>query len=125
MSAALPDHERPDSSVVRKSIPQSDSQMEGATQSKSDRGSIAGGAKGNTMAAAQASGTDDGTSVRSRQDTRTEGKPVNKQSLDYMLRSGCAGGLAGCTVSVIPFYFIFFYPLAFGELVVRIMSGMD
>ena len=107
MSAALPDHERPDSSVVRKSIPQPDSQMEEATQSKSDRGSIAVGTKGNTMAMAQASSTDDGASVRSRQDTRAEGKPVNKQSLDYMLRSGCAGGLAGCTVSVIPLYFTF------------------
>lgn len=112
MSAAVPDHERPDSSVVRKSIPQSDSKMEEATLSKPDRGSIAGGPKSNTMAA---SGTDDGASVRSRQDTRTEGKPVNKQSLDYMLRSGCAGGLAGCTVSVIPFYYFSFALLLLGN----------
>ena len=107
MSAALPDHERPDSSVVRKSIPQSDGQMEEATQLKSGRGTIAGGAKGNTIAAAQAPGTNDGASVRSRQDNRMEGKPVNKQSLDYMLKSGCAGGFAGCTVSAILFYFPF------------------
>lgn len=26
-------------------------------------------------------------------------KPVDKQSLDYVLRSGLAGGLAGCAVS--------------------------
>lgn len=29
-------------------------------------------------------------------------KPVDKRSLDYVLRSGLAGGLAGCAVSTSP-----------------------
>lgn len=100
MSATFPDHERPDSSVIRTSIPQSDSQMEQATHPK-PRGPGAGDAR---VTAAHANVTDDGTlgtSVRSGQDTQKEPKEVNKRSLDYVLRSGCAGGLAGCAVSAI------------------------
>lgn len=46
-------------------------------------------------------------SSRGTADTQTEKgvggiyvvKPVDKQSLEYVLRSGLAGGLAGCAVS--------------------------
>jgi len=101
MSAAFPGHERADSSAVRNpAIPQ----MEHATQSKSDRRPIAGN-KGTVVATAQANAADDespgtsGASLGSRQDTRAEAKEVNRRSLDYVLRSGCAGGMAGCAVS--------------------------
>lgn len=61
--------------------------------------------KANAVVTAQANATDDGisgtsgTSLGSRQDVRPEPREVNKRSLDYVLRSGCAGGLAGCAVS--------------------------
>lgn len=103
MSAAFPGHERADSSAVRNpTIPQ----MEHATQSKSDRRSIAGD-KATAVATTQANATDDelsgtsGASLGSRQESRAEAKEVNKRSLDYVIRSGCAGGLAGCAVSAI------------------------
>ena len=101
MSAAFPGHERADSAVRNPTIPQ----MEHATQSKSDRRPLTGDTKGTAVATAQANATDDepsgtsGASLGSRQDTRAEAKEVNKRSLDYVLRSGCAGGLAGCAVS--------------------------
>lgn len=88
MSATFPDHERPDSSVIRTSVPQSDSQMEQATHSK-PRGPTAGDARVTTEQANVA------------QDAQKGPKEVNKRSLDYVLRSGCAGGLAGCAVSAI------------------------
>lgn len=101
MSAAFPGHERADSSAIHNpTIPQ----MEHATQSKPDRRPFTGD-KGTTVATAQANTIDDessgtsGASLGSRQDTRAEAKEVNKQSLDYVLRSGYAGGLAGCAVS--------------------------
>jgi len=32
--------------------------------------------------------------------TKEDGKRVDKKSLDYIIRSGVAGGLAGCAVSM-------------------------
>lgn len=36
----------------------------------------------------------------SHQRVNASTKPVDKRSLDYVLRSGLAGGVAGCAVSV-------------------------
>lgn len=103
MSAAFPGHERADSSAIRNPTI---SHMEHATQSKSDRRPLTGD-KGTAVATAQENATDDessgtsGASLGSRQDTRAEIKEVNKRSLDYVLRSGCAGGLAGCAAKTV------------------------
>ena len=80
--------------------------MEHATQSKQDRRPLTGD-KGTAVTTVQANATDEvssetsGASIGSKQDTRAEAKEVNKRSLDYVLRSGYAGGLAGCAVSAI------------------------
>lgn len=98
MSAAFPAHERANPTI---------SQMEHATQSKPNRGPLAGDTRSAAVTTAQANVSDDessGTpwmSLGSKQDTSVQAKEVNKRSLDYVLRSGCAGGLAGCAVSVI------------------------
>lgn len=102
MSATFPDHERGGSSVM---ISQpGGGQMDQATQTQPRP--IAGDkSKPHAVATAQANAIGDGTSgtsgtsLGSRQDTRPEPKEVNKRSLEYVLRSGCAGGLAGCSVS--------------------------
>lgn len=101
MPATFPDHERGGSSVM---ISQPGGQMDQATQTHPRP--IAGDkSKPNAVTTAQTNATDDGTSrtsgtsLGSRQDTRPEPKEVNKRSLEYVLRSGCAGGLAGCSVS--------------------------
>ena len=52
-------------------------------------GPIAGGAAGKVLPKASV-------------DDQRNGGPVKKRSLDYALRSGLAGGMAGCAVSVIP-----------------------
>lgn len=100
MSATFPDHERSGSSVVHNSIPQSGGQMEQVTQA---RPFVGDNAKSPAVATGPArptgSGTSEtpGSSLGTKQETRSE--PMKTRSLDYILRSGCAGGLAGCTVS--------------------------
>jgi solute carrier family 25 (mitochondrial carrier protein), member 16 len=42
---------------------------------------------------------------RTNDSTIKDVKAVDKRSLDYVLRSGLAGGLAGCAVGSICFYF--------------------
>lgn len=43
--------------------------------------------------------------VTSRGPLLSERKQLDKRSLDYVLRSGLAGGLAGCAVRVMPWWF--------------------
>ena len=43
--------------------------------------------------------TDDAAVALSSNETRGATKPLDKRGLDYLLRSGIAGGLAGCAVS--------------------------
>ena len=101
MPATFPAHERrPEFSVVHDSIPQPGDQMEQVTQTRPFGGD---NMKGSVVATGQArpagAGTSQtpGSSVGTKQETRSE--PMKTRSLDYILRSGCAGGLAGCTVS--------------------------
>ena len=101
MSATFPDNERSGSSVVHNSIPQSGGQMEQVTQT---RPFVGDNVKSPVVATGQARPTGSGTpqtsgpSLGTKQETRSE-QPMKTRSLDYVLRSGCAGGLAGCTVS--------------------------
>ncbi|KAJ5159623.1 Mitochondrial carrier protein LEU5 [Penicillium canariense] len=97
MSTGFPDHAQFDS-VVRtprhgfhpspESNPQSDSQMSGIAQSRSSPGPIAGGASAQV-------------SPKAGVDTQKSGEAVTKRSVDYVLRSGLAGGLAGCAAKTV------------------------
>lgn len=92
MSAGISDHAQLDSvlhtqprqhSQNPESAPQSISSMSGIAQTRS---SIAGGASNQITSNAGV-------------DSQKSGGAVKTRSVDYILRSGLAGGLAGCAVS--------------------------
>ncbi|EAW14529.1 coenzyme A transporter [Aspergillus clavatus NRRL 1] len=109
MSAAFPGHVRPDESSVApesrqqhrlrtEAIPQLDSQMEQASQSRPSREPVSGDL--NSIAHANRP-VDTGPSLPVKQNDRGGVQEVNKRSLDYVLRSGLAGGLAGCAAKTV------------------------
>ena len=68
-----------------------------------------------------ASSSSSSSSMKLNTDGRGQ-QPLNKRSMDYVLRSGLAGGLAGCAVSywdsVFFFFFFFFFWLSFMDWMV-------
>lgn len=107
MSTAFPDHGRLDQSLVianpgqhhlsTETSPQGGPQMEQAAQSRPSRRPVATDID---SAAHVNHPVDTKSSVHVKQDGRLGSKELNKRSLDYVLRSGLAGGLAGCAVSL-------------------------
>lgn len=108
MPVALPDHGRPDPSVVSGPLqpvrsPQSGSRMEESTQSTTLRSSVADTTRNTAQATSQAAAIDSGPAPQVKKDAPGGPKQLNKRSADYVLRSGLAGGLAGCAVSFLLF----------------------
>ena len=113
MSAVISDHAQPDSSATGSdpsqfrptspSVNNSQSfspQMEQVAQSRPARGSTPGDATDRlAVGTAQTTAVDDASTPRPSQKSRGATQEVNKRSVDYLLRSGVAGGLAGCAVS--------------------------
>ncbi|KAJ5102166.1 mitochondrial carrier protein LEU5 [Penicillium alfredii] len=101
MSTGFPDHAHPDPVVlaqsrhlshnIAKSSSQSNFQMSEIAHPRSSPGPIVGETKGTV------------SSNPSAGEERTSGanKPVQKRSVDYVLRSGLAGGLAGCAAKTV------------------------
>ena len=91
MSSGTPDHAHPDPVLIHPprsytaENPQHNTQMSGIAHSQSS-GPVAGGTGGQIVTTTSA-------------EKHKNGGAVKKQSLDYVLRSGLAGGLAGCAVS--------------------------
>lgn len=94
MSAGLSDHAQSDPRVFSQSVPQSNTQMSEIAHPRSSPGAIAGGAGGQITP---------GTGVEEQKNAGVNRK-VKTRSLDYVLRSGLAGGLAGCAVSAPDLY---------------------
>ncbi|KAL2829169.1 mitochondrial carrier domain-containing protein [Aspergillus cavernicola] len=106
MSAATTGHAQADPPVVPRSTPShtiADSpscpqslsqQMEPAVQAQRPASHNVSGA---LVASPHATSADDTSSHRQRQNSRGS----NKRSLDYVLRSGLAGGLAGCAAKTV------------------------
>lgn len=88
MSAAIPDHAQSESRVFSPSSPQYNIPMSGIAHPRSSPGPIAGGAGGQIAHAGVEEHKNGGAN-----------KKVKTRSLDYVFRSGLAGGLAGCAVS--------------------------
>lgn len=103
MSTALPDHGRPDvSSSVQSSrqlTSQSGSKMDEATQASTPRSSVTNDKHGTAVVTGQTSATDTEPAPQVNKNSNGPAKQLNKRSLDYVARSGLAGGLAGCAVS--------------------------
>lgn len=107
MSTAFPDHGSLDQSLVVSSSGQHHTlrtetsaqgghHMEQAAQSRPARQAVAS----DIDAAAYANNhVNTSSSAPVKQNGRLGSKELNKRSLDYVLRSGLAGGLAGCAVS--------------------------
>lgn len=89
MSTGFPDHAQSNFGSVSQSSPQSIPQMSGIALPRSSPGPIAGGAGGQIA---------HGASVEEQKNGGAT-KKVKTRSVDYVLRSGLAGGLAGCAVS--------------------------
>lgn len=108
MSTAFPDHGSLDQSRVVSSPGQNHflrtetslqdgHHMEQVAQSRPSRQAVAS----DIDAAAYADNhADTSSSVPMKQNGRPGSRELNKRSLDYVLRSGLAGGLAGCAVSL-------------------------
>lgn len=73
--------------------------MESATHTQRPTSHNIGG--GAAVAGPHTTTADDGLN-RSTQSSRSGGKETNKRSVDYISRSGLAGGLAGCAVRFVP-----------------------
>lgn len=114
MSTAFPDHGRsaPPSISLSATVPlstssysvpasresQSDREMEEAVRSRTSRRSAVADTTG--VETTRAASTDDESLGPVRKDGSGGVKQLDKQSLDYVLRSGLAGGMAGCAVSL-------------------------
>ncbi|GKZ39946.1 hypothetical protein AbraIFM66950_001688, partial [Aspergillus brasiliensis] len=115
MSAVISDHAQPDSpaagsdpSQFRPTPPSlnnsqtSSPQMEQVAQSRPTRGSTPGDATDRlAVGTAQTTAVDDASTPRPSQKSRGATQEVNKRSMDYLLRSGVAGGLAGCAAKTV------------------------
>lgn len=69
--------------------------MEDPVQPHTPRSSVAD----DTKTTAQVTGRTAATDSEPAPQVRSNAKRVDKRSVDYVLRSGFAGGLAGCAVS--------------------------
>ncbi|RDK46790.1 mitochondrial carrier [Aspergillus phoenicis ATCC 13157] len=115
MSAVISDHAQPDSSATgsdpsqfRPASPSSRNsqspspQMEQVAQSRPARGSTPGDTTDRlAVGTAQATAVDDASTPRPSQKSHGATQEVNKRSVDYLLRSGVAGGLAGCAAKTV------------------------
>jgi hypothetical protein len=123
MSTAFPDHGRLDQSLAVSSSGQhhlrteTSSQdghhMEQAAQSRPSRQTVASDID---SAAHAKHHVDTGSSAPVKQNGRLGSKELNKWTLDYVLRSGLAGGLAGCAVSQ---GFLYLRGLALRSMIVK------
>ncbi|KAL4954984.1 mitochondrial carrier domain-containing protein [Aspergillus filifer] len=113
MSAAATGHaqadssapSRPSSSTTITESQQSRShfaskQMESASASHVQRPALHNGGSGAVVAGPHAT-TADETSHQQSQSNRSGGKEKSKRSFDYLLRSGFAGGVAGCAAKTV------------------------
>ncbi|KAF9892453.1 hypothetical protein FE257_001562 [Aspergillus nanangensis] len=76
--------------------------MEQAAQTRPSRGTTPGDVSHHpTMATAQVTAVDSGPSAQHKPSDRGGAAQVNKRSVDYVLRSGLAGGLAGCAAKTL------------------------
>ncbi|EAU29501.1 mitochondrial carrier protein LEU5 [Aspergillus terreus NIH2624] len=108
MSLATPGHAHADSSFFvaeshqKPTIAEPGTHMEQVTQSRSGRGSTTGDAPNHpAVATAQATAVASESSLQSTSSPRGGTKETNKRSVDYVLRSGLAGGLAGCAAKTV------------------------
>ncbi|RAH67722.1 coenzyme A transporter [Aspergillus aculeatinus CBS 121060] len=76
--------------------------MEQVAQSRPARGPAASDAKERlAVGTTQVTAVDDASSPHQAQNGRGATKEVNKRSVDYIVRSGVAGGLAGCAAKTV------------------------
>ncbi|RAL14843.1 coenzyme A transporter [Aspergillus homomorphus CBS 101889] len=76
--------------------------MEQAAQTRPTRGPPTSDAKERlAVGTTQATAVDDASSPHQAQNGRGATKEVNKRSVDYVVRSGVAGGLAGCAAKTV------------------------
>ncbi|PYI04335.1 mitochondrial carrier [Aspergillus sclerotiicarbonarius CBS 121057] len=114
MSAAISDHAQPGPSAVgfgpAHSRPTSSSlnpptsypQMEQVAQSRPARSPTTSNANDRlAVGTTQATAVDDASTPRQSQTGRGAATEVNKRSVDYIVRSGIAGGLAGCAAKTV------------------------
>ena len=97
MSTGLPDHAHTHSDILSEprhylhtsadTTPHPDSSMSGIAQQRAAPSPIAGGTGGQYI-------------NKEEQKNSKGNQPVKTKSLDYVLRSGLAGGAAGCAVSL-------------------------
>lgn len=110
MSAVAPEHvhdSSPISSrnpqpyrVIADAVPHSHLQMEQVADSRPARGPTTGDISRNAaIATTQTTAVDDASSPGYKKNGLGGPQQMNKRSLDYVLRSGLAGGVAGCAVS--------------------------
>ncbi|KAL4968291.1 coenzyme A transporter [Aspergillus stella-maris] len=94
----------PSSSTIKDSqksrSPSASQQMEPASASHVPRPALHNGGSGAVVAGPHAT-TADETSHQQTQSNRSGGKEKNKRSFDYLLRSGFAGGVAGCAAKTV------------------------
>lgn len=74
--------------------------LDEGTQASTPRSSVTNDTKGTAVVTGQTAATDSEPAPQVDKKARGERRQVNKRSLDYVLRSGLAGGLAGCAVSI-------------------------
>ncbi|PWY87053.1 mitochondrial carrier [Aspergillus sclerotioniger CBS 115572] len=114
MSAAISDHAQPDPSAVGfgpahsrptsppLNPPTSYSQMEHVAQSRPARSPTTSDANDRlAVGTTQATAVDDASTPRQSPNGRGAATEVNKRSVDYIVRSGVAGGLAGCAAKTV------------------------
>ena len=73
-------------------------------QSTTPRSSVADSTRGTAEVTSRTAAMDGEPAPQMKKDMRGGPKQLNKRSADYVLRSGLAGGLAGCAVSTIVFF---------------------
>lgn len=78
--------------------------MEESTQSTTPRSAVADDTRATAQVTSRTAATDSEPAPQVKRDARGDAKQVNKRSVDYVLRSGLAGGLAGCAVSDAAFF---------------------
>ncbi|KAB8208739.1 mitochondrial carrier domain-containing protein [Aspergillus parasiticus] len=103
MSAVAPEHVHDSSPisprnpqsyrVITDAVPHSHPQMEQVADSRPARGDVSRNA---AVATTQTTAVDDASSPGYKKNGHEGPQQMNKRSLDYVLRSGLAGGVAGC-----------------------------
>ncbi|KAE8363382.1 mitochondrial carrier domain-containing protein [Aspergillus caelatus] len=112
MSAVAPEHVHDSSPisprnpqpyrVISDAVPHSHLQMEQVADSRPARGPTTGDISRNTaVATTQTTAVDDASSPGYKNNGLGGPQQMNKRSLDYVLRSGLAGGVAGCAAKTV------------------------